>query len=341
MGHEAPLSGTEAALAATVLDSVAPVGAEARTEYEQSLRMRTDIEWALTERARVVSQTGDANSDYGFTLGYYGGGESFDENGSPVFEHSEQLLSEQIDTLLSSSEGRPAVYVDFGGGLGFSSIRLAAKYARDIAEGRLIMVVTNLGFPPAALDGGRPDIAQALSQTYPNGFSAENLEFVRQYQDLVTYLDANALELDTTTVFTHEQEPQAVPLKGNVGILHEQFALTHSHVPDMALAAFDDLMSPDGTMYLQTAYVRTDLGVSMHRSIVEEVEISGDMIDLNEPGYDQQRLSALDIGLEILDRRFERIRSPGHGILSVYRRRAAQGPVEREESYLAESLVTH
>jgi len=210
----------------------------------------------------------------------------------------ELLWTKQLDRALKAKGDQPVVLLDFGGGMGFSAMRVASQpiYKKAIQDRRLVVAVSNLGFMPQ----DEPDadgytkiarLMQADNQARrftPQPYTEQDLRFVQDNQNLVTFVDASVLELYNDT------SSAPVPLKNNIDILHESRALTHTQVPDIALATFAGLLSPGGVLYLD---VRRMSG------------LRGDAIDLADgrtvtidEKYREQRELSLEVGLSLLPR---------------------------------------
>jgi hypothetical protein len=271
------------------------------------LGTRLQVEWAIADQHRA------ANVDVGgWPVGqglYQHWGDNWDYE-APIGKHPlvsmETDIANNIGTRLGeSSDDNPVIALDFGGGLGLSWMRIAAQPANKqaIKEGRLAMVATNLGeMPDQSRDSdGYSGIARSMNRRNnldPSRDSRascldEGLRWVQENQDLVRYLDANALELADMSI---DLPNGHVPLVGNVAVVHEHYALAHTHVPDLALAIFSKLLNSTGTLYSDAAtYYHL-----MHPELFSRISLrNGKTIQITEK-YSEQRRLALAIGSKML-----------------------------------------
>lgn len=274
------------------------------TEYSEVFDKRLAIEWTVTDQRR---QAGNDLGDWGFAEGLYTQGDELNRStplGEQPLTAQEIQIVRNIDLLLEQTEHRPVIALDFGGGFGLSWMRIATqpKYKTAIEKGELIMLVSNLGSTPDPTpdESGASGIAREMNTTNQFvrqsraavSYSDMDIQWAQANQQHIQYLDANALELPDMTVSLIDGTQ--VPLAGNVDIIHEQFAVTHSHVPDLVLASFGELLSDRGTFYSDTA---TGYHFLQNRSQVT-LE-NGEAIALDAQ-YNQQRWIALVIGSKLL-----------------------------------------
>lgn len=123
--------------------------------------------------------------------------------------------------------------------------------------------------------------------------SQDGIDWVQEHQGLVHYVDANPIELADTEITPRSEG--AVSIKGKVCVINERLALAHTHVPDIALAAFGTLLGPRGGLYSRAATYYHHMHPSYPRSITTESGI----IEVNSAYEDQRRL-ALVIGSMML-----------------------------------------
>ena len=273
--------------------------------FGKFLAERLAVEQTITDQTReeVLDRVG-----WSFSKGLYSnyGIDRWDEEaciGTNEPTQKECTITNRIDELLKEPEaGKPVLAVDFGGGQGLSWIRIAAlpKYRQAIKEGRLVLIVTNLGFKPE--DSADPDgytgIARSMNvdnALYAAGASVcpvseEDMSWAEDSQKYVHYIDKNALELPDTTITL--PDGSRLPLMGNVDIIHEQLALAHTHVPDLAIASLKKIMGRRGSFY-------SDAATSYHlmHPIVSETKQSraGRNIETDEE-YQYQRRIGLVVG---------------------------------------------
>ena len=277
-------------------------------EYSRVLDTRLQVEWAIANQHR---QDGGDLGAWSFAKGLYNRyGDGWDCDapiGKQPLVSDELIVAENVDRLLEGRpNGEPVVVLDFGGGLGMSWMRIASKpkYSTAIEEGQLVMVVSNLGsVPDKSPDSeGYSGIARNMNSTnklerenrFRTSFSNEDLQWVQQNQNRVQYFDANALELADMSM--HLPDGTQLPVIGNVDVIYERLALEHTHVPDLALASFSELLSNQGTLYSNVAtYYHI-----MHPSQSSEVPLeNGEVVRMTDEYYNQRRL-ALAIGSKML-----------------------------------------
>jgi hypothetical protein len=258
-----------------------------------------------------AEQEREGNEDlarWSFTEGIYWG-KSWDHS-LPISRHPlngiSTSIAHDIDTLLADRSGdRPVVALDFGGGQGMAWLRIASQptYRAAIESGRLAMVVTNLGSTPNPLPDWDGLSGIARSMNFSNRidttfYKQEELEWAQAHEAYVHYIDSNALELGRQSL--ELTDGTILPLNKNVDIIHENLSLTHSHVADLALASFGQLLSNHGTLYSDAAQAYHMVQGSSHRTITTE---SGETIQLTED-YEDQRRIALIVGSQLLQQTF-------------------------------------
>lgn len=252
------------------------------------------VGWSLSEG--VYHQLRDARWDASTAIG------------RPGSASKERLVSDKIDAALKEADGtRPVVAMDFGGGYGLSWLRIAAlaRHRKAIQDGRLAMVVTNLGYTPGDKtdDDGYFGIARAMNidnVLFEQGarvlqYSPRAMDWVQDNQHLVNYADVSALELADTTIPLRDGSG-TVELTDGVDVIHEHYALRHTHVPDIVLAAFDRLLSPAGTLYSDAATNYHMMHPPQFRAIVTR----GDRTVTMDDHYKEQRHLGLAIGSKML-----------------------------------------
>lgn len=170
----------------------------------------------------------------------------------------EQAIDAQIDRLLELKDERPSILVDFGGSMGVSFIRIAAKRRALIEEGRLAMFVTNLAFAPDFnLEDatGYRGIARLLNtdtrydyyhhKVYPPYYSTEELDFINRNQSLVCYVRGDVRELAMQGM---KVNGQVTSWQNNVDLIHEQKVLIHSSISDYMLPRLGSWLSNTGVL---------------------------------------------------------------------------------------------
>jgi len=302
-----------------VITSLTPILLEEATaftddvsKYEAYLEDRVLVENAMSAWYRGFDNLNKWSYGDGIYIGSLGGPNSPRTTwnvDAPLFGE-EELWTERIDVSLSrkADSESPVVALDFGGGHGLSLMRIGAqeKYRQAIENGSLILAATNLGYEPSkeADEDGYSAVAKSLNARNKQNVDAqdtrgvghlsrspEELEFVQNNQDYVQFLDANALELRGSAVTMPDGRP--VPLKGNVDFISEQLAVTHTHVPDIALGVFAELLRPKGALHLHTKGP-----IFIEGSALDEIKVAdGRTLEISDKHeYFEQRQMALEVG---------------------------------------------
>jgi|GEM_PF-2112049 len=266
------------------------------TEYQDHIDERVSIE---REIAQYYRSSGHEES-WDIFEGFYG---SDSHRFDTPLGASELAMDIQIQELLArrKSDDKPVVAVDFGGGLGVSMIRIASRHRKAIEDGDLFLAVTNLGYLPQS-ESHRNSyslIASRLSMKRNLGDSTSSqsqLQFIQDNQSLVTYIDATAPELATNFIISKGKQ---IPLRGAVDIIHESYSLMHSHIPDIALAVFGELLSTEGSLYLGTR--RRD---DMMRSRLSSIQVGERSVDLNTEDHRRRIRDGLEVGIHLLQEEY-------------------------------------
>lgn len=278
-------------------------------KFKRFLPVRFEVEQALTDAARLGDQS---NVGWSFSDGLYRSYDDFrNTNDTATGEHQlgdiELMIADRIDGLLNESElDKPVVAMDFGGGRGMSWLRIASqpKYRTAIEDGRLAMVITNLGFTPDSEPDseGYTGVARSMNADnalYKTGanvctYSQKEMEWAQNNQNLVHNIDANALELSDAIITL--PDGNELPLAGNVDIIHERLALAHTHVPDLALANFSRILSQRGVLFSDAAtYYHLP-----HPSQVRSIKGGSEKVISIDGNYETHRRLALVVGSKML-----------------------------------------
>jgi hypothetical protein len=268
--------------------------------YERFLEQRILVEEGLSEKYRSFN-----SNNWGFGDGSYRSyseksAESGSDLGAPL-SGLEKLWAQRIDGSLIKKQGTgsPVTVVDFGGGFGLSLLRISAeeRYREAVERGDLILVVTNLGYLPSEEpdEEGYTLIAKSVNARNKSGNNlfrdTEELRFIQDNQHAVHYLDTNLLELQDTAI--QIADGKTMSLKGNVDILSERTALAHTHIPDIGLGTFAELLGRDGTLFLSTKKANF-----LEPPQFLEVEAgSGQTINMKDEEYAAQRRIAFGVGI--------------------------------------------
>ncbi len=146
------------------------------------------------------------------------------------------ILYQELKSRLGRDSETPVVAVDFGGAHGLSFIRIANKLEKEsaaVSTGRLVMVVTNL-----------TDIEKVNTRE----LSKDEVDFFRLKKGLVSYITGDAAVLRKAILKTGTGSE--LPVRGNVDLIHEHFAVAHSNTPDIALPLLEQCMKETDSVML-------------------------------------------------------------------------------------------
>ena len=219
-------------------------------------------------------------------------------------EGLELVIDRQIAELVARREAdgsileRPVTFVDFGGGRGMTTIRLAAKWKEQVEAGEVVFAVTNLAYlPEPGVDAdGYTGVARVFNDDkYDKGdplqWDKQDLDFVQANQTFVDYVEADAGELIGKTIPSANGTP--VPLLGGIDIIHERHVLEHPHTPDVTLAVLSKCLSPDGTLFMDTRGMNP---LDLSRT----VDTAEYRVDITIPAYEAAREGAFKVGMAML-----------------------------------------
>lgn len=177
---------------------------------------------------------------------------------------AEQAIDAQIDRLIALKRDKPVIMVDFGGSLGLSFIRIAAKRRSLVEDGRLVMVVTNLAFAPdfdlEDADGYK-GIARLLKthpqtnydwynhRSSPPYYSPDELAFINNNQSLVQYERGDVRELGMQGL---QVNGRVISWQSNIDLIHEQKVLIHTGLSDYVLPRLGSWLSDAGVLLVGT-----------------------------------------------------------------------------------------
>lgn len=264
--------------------------------YERNLAKRVIIEEEIIERRKAEDRGRPEkwalmNGDY---RKYYWDTDSCGPFDRPVSGEREEELDRAIREKLSSNEGkRPTVVVEFGAGYGLSLIRAGRRHAKQIEADALVLVATNLTLEPSSEpdDAGYTGIARYAREPIfdgsPSKMTDEELRLIENSQGLVRFVQANVLNILDLSVPTHKGE---LPLQNNTSVVVERDAMMHSVVPDLALAAFATLLTPEGELHLGTKEPNY-----MHARLLEQTTLDDEQI---EPSYPSLALAIGRLSIE-------------------------------------------
>lgn len=145
----------------------------------------------------------------------------------------------------NDNEGSPVVVVDFGGMHGFSMIRLAAVLTQEVAQGKVVFVVTNLGRNPGYSSLEKNALAHTASW--------EDLRLFSICRRDIHFVQADAEDLLSSSVSLPSGE--YYPLRGHVDILHESMTLTHGKINDIDLPRLGLMLSRYGTLIIGSKFL--------------------------------------------------------------------------------------
>lgn len=201
------------------------------------------------ERKQLVSEHGE---EYSFMSGEYRQ-PFYDDDIIPPDPEVHKLYGAERQLFLTivqlaqtnqaSQAERPTIMLDIGGMAGLSMMRIATQPAlrRQIEQGQVVVLVSNLGFDMAA-EVNRP-AHKRLDFLLP-----EQAWFVLMNRHLVKYIkgDAAALLRQHITM----PDGRVLALRGNVDLVHEHYTLIHGQKNDLDIPRLGKLVSPVGELWL-------------------------------------------------------------------------------------------
>lgn len=216
-------------------------------------RMKEHLDWKQ-ERREFFSKEPLANEGFDIRGGNYGSLEiiDLDENNPeevarwreikkqhpdekslerPGF--TESFIVNRIKQLLDVNNGKPTIFIDFGGQMAFSTIKLASQFEKEIKNGQLILVVSNV------LD----DYSKIESHYKKANFEIN--ENFKKFSPLVQFIQADAQDLQNMEIRT--VDGKTIPLKGNISIIHEMGSISrHGYMNDLDYPLLANTLSENG-----------------------------------------------------------------------------------------------
>ncbi|MBI3620365.1 hypothetical protein HY214_04465 [Candidatus Roizmanbacteria bacterium] len=161
--------------------------------------------------------------------------------GSPRFEELGKIqltIVKHIRELAgNASIKRPVVYLDIGGGFGVSSIAIAIFLSDLVSQGKVVLIVSNLEFLP-----DRTNVSKLLRDDNMRVFLENNMH-------LVQYIKTDIGHIPNRTINVKNKR---IKLSGNLDVVHEYNALTHSTTPDRDYSILGRSLSPWGSLILDS-----------------------------------------------------------------------------------------
>lgn len=230
----------------------------ARNDYHASVsaadRIKKHNEQKERDRLSVQKETTKAE-DYEFKGGNYAGVSTIKTNEKDIQDaalrkkaiaesddiHSyerpgfvEGFIVNRIKQLLSSNKGKPLVFIDFGGQMGYSTIKLSNFFESEIKDGRLILIVTNL-----------VDNYETVKSYYQRESDAEERQLFEKNSSLVHFLQADAQDLQAMEI--EDYTGNKIPIKGNTSIVHELGSISRfGRLNDVDYPLLANILSRDG-----------------------------------------------------------------------------------------------
>jgi hypothetical protein len=271
--------------------------------YESFFEQRLAVEESLSRQYRLVNDNLWGYGD-GLYRSYSQEPEGTERGMGAPLSGLEKLWAQRIDECLLKKRGtgEPVTLMDFGGGFGVSLMRVGAneRYREAVEKGDLILIATNLGYLPSeeADEDGYTSVAKSINARNKEDrnvlMDADELRFIQENQHRVHFLDANIPELQRASV--QIDDGATLPLMGNIDILSEETALAHSHIPDIGLWTFSQMLREDGTLFLSTKQSNFLQRPAEKFRHIETAD--GQTIDAGAGGdYHNQRRAAFDAGM--------------------------------------------
>jgi len=216
-------------------------------------RMEEHLNWKQ-ERREFFSKEPAASEDFSVKGGNYGSIEiiDLDENNPeeiakwkdikkqypdekslerPGF--TEGFIVNRIKQLLDVNKGKPTIFIDFGGQMAFSTIKLASQFDQEIKSGQLILVASNVLDDYSKIEA---HYKKERSETY---------EMFKNFSPIVKFIQADAQDLQNMEINT--VDGNKISLKGNISIIHEMGSISrHGHMNDLDYPLLANTLNENG-----------------------------------------------------------------------------------------------
>ena len=178
----------------------------------------------------------------------------------------EHTISTAIDALLESSQKRPLVILDFGGGLGTSWCRLASHFESQVKAGELIFIVTNMEkeFDPKTVIKNRVSEYDPNIQVLEHALSNNLVQYVEGELTGASTEDIKSLRQTTVT-----SQGSSIPTYANCDVIHTRMSLRHSKVPEIHYPRLMDLLSKQG-IFIDSTFSSKTRAIPAHTLATED-----------------------------------------------------------------------
>ncbi len=212
---------------------------------------------------------------YPESFGDYGKGHRLDGTSEDKVSQSpyelaglELDIKEKIEDLLSKTDKRPIMVMDFGGMFSVSFARLAEHFKDDIKNRTLVLIVTNQTFLPNLniLEKIFEDRLRFPNNNYKKVIKKHekteylwmtlcDIELLKFYIEVlksgnINFINATAGELNRVTIPT--QNSIRTPLMGNIDLVTERNVFIHIPELDEAIPDVVSTLSDNGSLMMIT-----------------------------------------------------------------------------------------
>lgn len=160
----------------------------------------------------------------------------------------ENFIVERLNEIKKLKDG-PVVFIDFGGVQSVTTLRLAKKYSREVEQGQMVFIVTNLG-----ADRGKVE-------TYiKNGNYRGEEGWLLEAMKWVHYVQADAEELKLMEI--NLPDGTRFKLDKNVDFIHEAHAISaHGMMNDRDFTILGGMLSKYGLVATRRHVVNLGVGL--------------------------------------------------------------------------------
>lgn len=223
--------------ATTTLVEPSDVDRAAKDERDKSRTSKEYDNWSGTQKgiyARPLFAMPRGLLDYQVTSEQIADAERFKRlSPTEVPGNFENLIANRL-TEIESLKTDPVMFIDFGGVQSISTLRLATKFKKEIEQGRMIFIVTNLS-------ADKTDIERFIRRS---GYREEE-SWLLEAMGLVHYVQADAEELQDMSVCL--PNGRNLKISGNADFIHEANAISvHGFVNDKDFTILGKLLSKYG-----------------------------------------------------------------------------------------------
>jgi hypothetical protein len=152
----------------------------------------------------------------------------------------EEVFASRIRTLLELQLDRPVIAADIGGMYGVSFLRLSHVFRAEIAQERLVLLVTNVNHDPDKVEITEEVFRDEVNHYIP--IVAESK--LAKHDKRVHYVNALPSELSGQSIVLPSGREMQI---SEIDIIHERLAIAaHSFIPDREVTTLLHMLSSQG-----------------------------------------------------------------------------------------------